>query len=65
MLRASIQRRAARAPSWRQFLHAQAAGIVAVDFLHADTVLMKRLDVLVFVEHGTRRMHLGGVTTPR
>ena len=25
-------------PSWRQFLHAQAAGIVAVDFLHVDTV---------------------------
>jgi putative transposase len=49
-------------PSWRQFLHAQAAGIVAVDFLHADTVLMKRLYVLVFIEHGTRRMHLGGVT---
>ena len=49
-------------PSWRQFLHAQAAGIVAVDFLHADTVLLKRLCVLVFVEHGTRRMHLGGVT---
>ncbi len=49
-------------PSWRQFLHAQAAGIVAVDFVHADTVLMKRLYVLVFIEHGTRRMHLGGVT---
>ena len=49
-------------PIWRQFLHAQAAGIVAVDFLHADTVLMKRLYVLVFIEHGTRRMHLGGVT---
>ena len=49
-------------PSWRQFLHAQAAGIVAVDFLHADTVLMKRLYVLVFIEHGTRRMHLDGVT---
>ena len=28
-------------PSWRQFLQVQAAGIVAVDFLHADTVLMK------------------------
>jgi hypothetical protein len=27
-----------------------------------DTVLLKRLYVLVFIEHGTRRMHLGGVT---
>jgi len=50
-------------PSWRQFLHAQAAGIVAVDFLHVDTVLLRRLHVLVFIEHGTRRMHLGGDTT--
>ena len=49
-------------PGWRQFLHAQAAGIVAVDFLHVDTVLLKRLHVLVFIEHGTLRMHLGGVT---
>jgi putative transposase len=49
-------------PTWRQFLHAQAAGILAVDFLHVDTVLLKRLYILVFIEHGTRRMHLGGVT---
>jgi putative transposase len=47
---------------WRQFLHAQAAGIVAVDFLHVDTVLFRRLYVLVFIEHGSRRMHLAGVT---
>ena len=49
-------------PTWQQFLHAQAAGILAVDFFHVDTVLLKRLYVLVFIEHETRRMHLGGIT---
>ena len=49
-------------PTWRLFLHAQAAGILAVDFLHVDTVLLNRPYVLVFIEHGTRRMHLGSVT---
>jgi putative transposase len=48
--------------TWRQFLHTQAAGILAVDFLRVDTVLLRRLYVLVFIEHSTRRMHLGGVT---
>jgi putative transposase len=55
--RASIRCRAG--PAWRRFLHAQAAGIVTVDFLHVDTVLLKRLYVLVFIEHGIRRMHFG------
>jgi putative transposase len=49
-------------PTWRQFVRAQAAGILAVDFLHVDTVLLKRLYVLVFIEHGTRRIHPGSVT---
>ena len=49
-------------PAGRQFLHAQAAGILAAGFLHAGTILLTRLYVLVFIEHGTRRMHVGGVT---
>ena len=32
-------------PTWRQFLHAQAAGILAVDFLHVDTVSKTRVTV--------------------
>jgi hypothetical protein len=27
-----------------------------------ETVLLQRLHVLVFIEHGTRRLHLAGVT---
>jgi transposase len=49
-------------PTWRQFLTAQAHAITACDFLVVETVLLKRLYVLVFIEHGTRRLHLAGVT---
>ncbi|MFG2084896.1 MULTISPECIES: hypothetical protein [unclassified Spirillospora] len=49
-------------PTWRQFLTAQAHAIIACDFFTVETVLLKRLYVLVFIEHGTRRLHLGGVT---
>ncbi|WP_207400468.1 integrase core domain-containing protein, partial [Actinomadura fibrosa] len=49
-------------PSWRQFLTAQAHAIIACGFLVVETVLLKRLYVLVVIEHGTRRVHLAGVT---
>jgi transposase InsO family protein len=49
-------------PSWREFLAGQAHAIIACDFLVVETVLLRRLYVLVFIEHGTRRLHVAGVT---
>jgi hypothetical protein len=49
-------------PTWREFLTAQAHAIIACGFLVVETALLKRLHVLVFTEHGTRRLHLAGVT---
>lgn len=49
-------------PTWRTFLRVQSQHIVAVDFVHIDTVLLKRLHALVLIEHDTRRTHLLGVT---
>ncbi|WP_371794147.1 integrase core domain-containing protein [Streptomyces sp. NBC_01718] len=49
-------------PTWREFLTAQTEGVIACDFLHIDLVDLRRVYALVFLDHGTRRLHIAGVT---
>ena len=50
-------------PTWKQLLTSQARGIFAADFVHVDTVLLRRIYALIVIEHGTRRVHLAGITS--
>ena len=63
MPRASIRRRAGQDRPGGSSCAPRPPGSSRPAFLHVDTVLLTRLYVLVFIEHGTRRMHLGGVTS--
>jgi transposase InsO family protein len=49
-------------PTWTQFLTAQAHAILACDFFAVETVFLKRIYVLFFVELASRRVCVAGVT---
>jgi transposase len=48
-------------PSWSEFLRAQACGVLACDFFTVETMFLKTMYILFFIELGTRRVHLAGV----
>jgi putative transposase len=49
-------------PTWAELLRTKAASMLACDFFAVDTVLVKRLSVLFFIELETRRVYVTGVT---
>jgi transposase len=50
-------------PSWSEFLRAQAAGTLSCDFFQVDTIMLRRVYVLFFLDINRRKVSLAGVTT--
>jgi len=48
--------------TWSQFMRAQASSIIACDLFTVETVTLKTLHVLFFIDLHTRRILLGGVS---
>jgi len=49
-------------PTWAQFLRSQASSMLACDFFTVDTVLLRHLYVLFFIELDSRRVYVAGIT---
>jgi len=48
--------------TWSEFLRSQASSMLGCDFFTVDTVLLRRLYALFFIELDTRRVYVAGVT---
>jgi putative transposase len=48
--------------TWRQFMRTQASSIIACDLFTVESIGLKTLHVLFFIELHTRRVLIGGVT---
>jgi len=59
---ASSRRHAGRGATWREFLTAQAQTILSCDSFTIDTVFLRRIYVLFFIELSSRRVYVLAVT---
>jgi transposase len=50
-------------PTWRQFIRAHAAAIIAIDFFTIESVFLRTIYVIVFLELGSRRLLWADCTT--
>jgi transposase InsO family protein len=50
-------------PTWSDFLRAQSRGVLACDLFTSETVFLRTLYVLFFIELSTRRVHVVGTTS--
>jgi putative transposase len=49
-------------PTWSEFLRAHGRGVLACDFFTVETVFLKTLYILFFIELSTRRVRVAGTT---